>query len=186
MPAELGSFVRAQEAAPFTYGQVGATAAEMPPGWDQDEQWVALGQGEEVWTRARAALDRWTPFDLGWVEPITYEAPIREGELFGFVSSHFGVYSVNVCRVAYVLEDRGDTHHRYGFAHGTVGAHAIRGEECFLLEWDRATDEVRFGIRKFSRVRHWLLRLLGPLTRRVQDRFTRDALDRMRREVTGG
>ena len=69
---------------------------------------------------------------------------------------------------------------RFGFAYGTVGNHVVKGEERFVV--DRAGDgSVRFSIAKFSRPAHPLVRLAGPVSRRLQRRFSVDALARMTR-----
>ena len=64
-------------------------------------------------------------------------------------------------------------------------AHAVRGEERFMVEWDRDSDVVTFGIRKFSRPVGAFLAMAGPVVRWVQHRFTEDALLRMQQEVKG-
>ena len=163
----------------LTYTQVGATLTELPEGWSTDEQQVTLGSGERCFRDAVEALQRWDQFDLDWVVPLSTEVPLREGELFTFLAYTLGVWSVNMCRIVYVVDEEDDQHARFGFAYGTVGEHSVRGEEQFMLEWDRSTNEVTFSIRKFSLPASVLLKVLGPVTRWVQQRFTREALARM-------
>jgi uncharacterized protein (UPF0548 family) len=125
------------------------------------------------------ALRSWEQFDLDWVWPVRTDVPIETGADFAFVSRFLGVWSINVCRVVYVEESVGADHQRFGFAYGTLGTHSVRGEERFMVEWDRTTDLVHFDIRSVSQPALFLLRVLAPLTRWVQARFTRDAMDRM-------
>jgi uncharacterized protein (UPF0548 family) len=152
----------------------------MPTGWHHDEQRVHLGGGDACWHAAIKALRGWTQFDLGWVYAHDDQVRLEPGQLFGFVSRHFGVWAVNVCRIVLVVDEL----HRFGFAYGTMGNHVVRGEELFLLERDKVTDEVMFTIRKFSLPAHWLVRLAGPVTTSIQRSFTRDALARMQKEVS--
>lgn len=182
-PERVAAVVADQAGAPLTYEQVGATMGEMPRGWSVDEQHQVVGRGEEAFQRAVAGLRRWVQFDLGWVTPVRADVPLTEGALFAFVAWTLGVWSVNVCRIVAVVDERDDQGARFGFAYGTVGAHSVRGEERFLVAWDRATDEVTFGIRKFSRPAGLLVRALGPVARWIQARFTREALDRLAHEV---
>jgi len=95
--------------------------------------------------------------------------------------AHFGgVYWLNACRIVYTVDEDGSVR-RYGFAYGTLPGHAECGEERFLIEWDRATDEVVYDILAFSRPRHPLARLGYPLVRMLQKKFARDSVAAMRR-----
>lgn len=66
--ATVREFLAAQAKLSFTYTAVGATASLPPTGYVVDHTRIKLGEGEEVFTRARAALGRWEQFRLGWVE----------------------------------------------------------------------------------------------------------------------
>ena len=74
--ATLRDFLAAQAKLAFTYTAVGATATTPPSGYVVDHTRTRLGEGEEVYTRARAALGRWEQFRLGWVEVWPPETPI--------------------------------------------------------------------------------------------------------------
>lgn len=177
---DLLGIATAEGGQPFTYPNVGATAGIVPVGWDHDDQVLVVGHGTHTMERAVAALERWTQFELSWVFPLRRDVPIEKDAVFAFVSRQLGLWSVSVCRVAYVLDERPL---RYGFAYGTVGSHPVRGEERFLLEHDPTTDAVTFRITKFSRPAHPLVKLAGFVARRIQARFTRDALARLAAEV---
>ena len=47
--------------------KVGATASLPPTGSAVDHTRIKLGEGEEVFTKVKAALGRWEQFRLGWV-----------------------------------------------------------------------------------------------------------------------
>lgn len=179
----VDALIRDHTSAALTYDAVGGTLGVLPSGWVIDDRDVVLGKGESVFAAATAAMRRWAQFNLAWVAPVRTDVPIAEGELFSFLARAFGVWSVNVCRIVYVVDERDASASRFGFAYGTVGAHSVRGEERFMVTWDRTTDEVRFGIRKFSLPANLLIAALGPVTRWIQGRFTRDALARMQFEV---
>jgi uncharacterized protein (UPF0548 family) len=181
---ELVSMVVAQMAsAPFTYGPVGGTRGVLPVGWHHDVVEDRIGDGEVAWERSVAALRRWSQFDLSWVEPHDITVPLVPGATFAFVSRQLGLWSVNVCRVVYTIDDVVDGVQRFGFAYGTVGSHVVKGEERFLVE-RRPDGQVRFSITKFSLPAHPVVQLAGPIARRIQRRFSLDALARMTREAT--
>ena len=122
-------------------------------------------------------------FDLGWVF-MPPQPPPSVGLTVGFASTQFGVWTINTCRVVYVVDEDGPIA-RAGFAYGTLAPHAVAGEERFVAEWDRSTDVVRFGISKFSRPAGPIVALAGPFATSVQRRFTADALARIQRAVGG-
>lgn len=61
----------------------------------------------------------------------------------------------------------------YGFAYGTLPDHPERGEERFLVEWDRADDSVWYDLMAISRPGHWIARLGYPYARYEQAKFRR-------------
>ncbi|MCO4747374.1 MAG: DUF1990 domain-containing protein [Proteobacteria bacterium] len=166
----------------FDYEPVGRTRTELPDGWDVDVQRVELGDGMEVWLKAVNALSEWRQFDLSWVYPHDDTVPLRPGATFAFVSRQLGLWSVNVCRLVYVIDEQSGRRARFGFGYGTIGTHLVKGEERFLLERDEG-GVVSFEIRKFSRPAHLAVRLAGPLARHYQRRFSADALARVAQEV---
>jgi uncharacterized protein (UPF0548 family) len=178
-PAALDAFRAAQAELPFTYPSVGSTVTTPPAGYTVDRTRVQLGEGEATFRAARAALERWEQFNLDWVEAHPGDLPLRPGEVVAVVARLVGVWWVNACRVVYTVDEA----ERFGFAYGTLPAHAESGEERFMVEWDRTTDAVWYDIVAFSRPRHPLARLGYPLTRRAQRRFARDSAAAMRRAV---
>ena len=181
-PAALDAFLAAQADLDFTYPAVGATAAAPPRSYAVDRTRVKLGEGEEAFRAARAALERWDQFRLGWVKPHPGDTPLRAGEVVAVVARVLGVWWANACRVVYAVDEDGPVC-RFGFAYGTLPGHAESGEERFLVEWDRADDSVYYDVLAFSRPRHPLARVGYPLTRRTQRRFARDSAAAVLRDV---
>ncbi len=177
--SELRAHVERHGAADLTYAHVGATRDALPAGWDHDEVGARIGSGAADFARAEAAFRAWEMFDLGWVRPFRRDVPLVAGEIVAFSARILGLWTINLCRIVYVVDEDDGVVRRLGFAYGTLPAHSVAGEERFLLTWDRRTDDVTFGIRKFSRLHHPLVRLGAFLTRRLQRRFNEDALARM-------
>jgi uncharacterized protein (UPF0548 family) len=175
-------FLAAQAKSDFTYPAVGATANLPPAGYVVDHTRIKLGEGQEVFTKAKAALGRWEQFRLGWVEARPPETPIRTGEVVTVVARRVGLWWLNACRIVYVVDEPGSVS-RYGFAYGTLPGHVESGEERFLVEWDRVSGQVWYDILAFSRP-HQLVMWLGyPYMRRVQKRFGRESAAAMLRAV---
>jgi uncharacterized protein (UPF0548 family) len=178
----IRAFLASQSDLGFTYEAVGATASMPPDEYAVDHTRIKLGEGEEVFMRAKAALRRWQQFRLGWVEAWPSQATIEAGGIVAVVAHEIGLWWLNACRIVYVVDEPGSVS-RYGFAYGTLPDHAGTGEERFLVEWDRANGEVRYDILAFSRPNRLLVRLGYPYMRWVQKRFGRDSATAMVRAV---
>jgi uncharacterized protein (UPF0548 family) len=178
----LRRFLAKQAVLAFSYPAVGATAATPPLDYVVDRTRIELGAGEPVFTAARAALERWVHFRLGWVESWPPHAALEPGTNVAVMARLAGVWSVNACRVVYVVDESGPIC-KFGFAYGTLPQHAERGEERFVIEWDRSTDGVSYDILAFSRPNHVLARMGYPLVRRFQKRFGRDSATAVFRAV---
>jgi uncharacterized protein (UPF0548 family) len=109
-------------------------------------------------------------FDMPWVSLYCPSAPLQVGTVVAVSFRHLGFYSLNACRIVYVVEDDGPIK-RFGFAYGTLAEHAESGEERFTVEWNRENDTVWYDILAFSRPRHMFARLGYPLSRLLQKRF---------------
>jgi uncharacterized protein (UPF0548 family) len=180
----IQNFLAFQSRLGFSYTAVGATSTGPPAGYVVDHTRVGLGRGEQVFARAKGALERWGQFDLGWVEVWPPGTPLRDGEVVAVMSRQFGLWWLSACRiVSVVIEEEQEPVARFGFAYGTLPDHAGTGEERFLIEWDRHSDEVCYDILAFSRPR-WLVARLGyPYMRRLQKRFGRESAAAMLRAV---
>lgn len=173
--ARLRSFLRERGDAPFTYGDVGASRSPgAPDGYVADHNRVRLGEGEEAFHRAIAAVREWRMFDLGWANVFPSESPIEADAMVAVVARPFGVWSVNPCRIVYVVNEE----RRFGFAYGTLPGHAARGEERFTVEWREDDDSIHYDIFAFSRP-GLVMRLGRPFARGFQRRFARDSLRAM-------
>src|SRR3984885_984132 len=128
-------FLTEQAQLSFTYSEVGATAGTPPAGYVVDHTRIKLGEGEPVFQSARAALQRWEQFRLGWVEAWSPDTPIQSGEVVAIMGRAIGLWWLNSCRIVYVVDESGPLS-KFGFAYGTLPGHAESGEERFLIEWD--------------------------------------------------
>jgi uncharacterized protein (UPF0548 family) len=111
-------------------------------------------------------------FSMPWVRLHWPSAPIQVGTDVAVSTHHFGFYSLNACRIVYVVDEEGPIE-RFGFAYGTLGEHAESGEERFTVEWNREDDSVWYDILAFSRPRQMLARLGYPLSRLLQKKFAK-------------
>ena len=172
---ELAEFLKHQAQASFTYGEVGLSASEerWPCGFDHDRNRILLGKGADIFQRARRALSDWRHFPSAWTMIFPTETPIARGNTIAVLIRALGVWWWNSARIVYTIDEIGLTP-RFGFAYGTLPAHAEHGEEQFLVEMD-AQQNVWYSIRSFSRPRLWAARLAYPVVRLLQRRFVRDS-----------
>lgn len=178
-------FIAEQRGLTFSYQEVGVTQGGAPPGYVADRYRVRLGEGEETFGRAVAALRSWRMFDLGWTRLLPEDAPIEEGVTVAVLARHYGFRSLNAARIVYLVEDSGSVQRR-GFAYGTLPGHAARGEERFSVEWNRKSDSVHYDVLAMSRPNHPLAWLGYPFVRRLQRRFAQDSRSAMLSAVRAG
>jgi len=182
--ADITAFLSNQSNLPFSYAEVGATKLSAPAGYKIDHNRVQLGSGADVYQRGVDALKQWRQFELGWVSLAPRDAKIEKGAVVAVKAWACGLWSLNACRVVYVVDDlEADPVRRFGFAYGTLPDHIERGEERFLIEWNRSDDTVWYDILAFSQPRHPLVKLGAPVARVMQKRFARDSL-RVMKSIT--
>lgn len=181
-PETIHQFLKAQGKLKFTYPATGATAATPPSDYVLDHTRVKIGEGEHDFQIARKALKNWQQFNLGWLEASPSDTPIQANNVIAVVARAFGLWWLNACRIVYVIEEDGPIA-RFGFAYGTLPDHIGKGEERFLIEWDKKENQVWYDILAFSRPQLLLARLGYPLVRRRQKRFGRESAATMRRIV---
>jgi uncharacterized protein (UPF0548 family) len=175
-PSFIDAFLEEQAKLTFTYSAVGATAATPPHGYVVDRTRIKIGAGQAAFIAARYALQRWEQFRLGWVEPCRPETPIEPGRVVGVLARSCGLWSLNACRIVYVVDEP----RKFGFAYGTLPGHVESGEEQFTVQW-HDDDTVWYDILAFSRPNHILARLGYPWVRRLQRRFARESAAAMKR-----
>ena len=181
-PQRIRQFLFAQDKESFSYPDVGASRAQAPSGYAVDRNRVRLGKGVDLFERAKRAVDAWKMFDIPWLELCWPDSPIEAGTTVAVLVSHLQFWSLNACRIVYVMEER-DAAETYGFAYGTLRQHGEMGEERFTVEFDPTDQSVWYDIYAFSRP-HLLPRLVYPFTRSLQKRFARDSLQAMLRAAS--
>ena len=170
--------------APVSYEHVGATKTQPPSGWAVDRLVDDVGMGRDAFERVKQAIRSYQMFRQSWVE-LVYADELAEGAEVVFASRQLGIWTLNACRVVYVLDEEDDERARFGFAYGTLASHAVAGEERFLATWDKGSDIVDFEVFKFSRPRHPLVRIMAPLARSIQRKFSEDAVLTVKQAVQG-
>src|SRR6185369_15662121 len=168
----IEAFLSRQRTQTFSYIEVGSTNATLPPTYTIDRNRVVLGSGKQVFQHASGLLRSWQMFKLGWVDVHPAGAPIKVDETVAVLVRHFGFWSLNACRIVYVFENE----RSFGFAYGTLADHAEQGEERFSIEWSADDDSVSYNILAFSKPKKWAARIMRPLSRTLQKKFTRDSL----------
>ena len=171
-------FLAEQQPKPFSYAEVGASYSVPPANYTIDHNRICLGEGQALLARAKAAMRRWEMFNLGWVQLCWVDAPLEVGTTVGVLARALGLWSLNACRIVYLLEEQGEVE-RFGFAYGTLLDHVEQGEERFSLEWHRRDNQVWYDILAFSRPNQLLSRLGQPYVRRLQKRFAQDSMRAM-------
>jgi uncharacterized protein (UPF0548 family) len=170
----IENFLAAQRDLPFSYEEVGATQDEIPSGYPINHHRVQIGNGADVFASAKNAIQNWTMYQLEWTRIYPDSVPIAVGAVVCVVVNHHLCWSINPCRIVYILEQT-DIVEQYGFAFGTLPGHSEEGEERFLVEWNRADDSVWYELLAFARPHHILARVGFPFVGLFQRKFARDS-----------
>ncbi len=155
----IQSFINAQKDQPYLYAEVGSSREGAPAGYNRDHNRIRLGTGKEVFEFRNARAETVEMFAMPWVQLCWPDTPAECGATVAVLVSHLGFWSLNACRIVYVIEDLGRLQ-RYGFAYGTLPDHSERGEERFTVDTTAMTEA--FGTNSWpsrGRVRwhDWLI-----------------------------
>jgi uncharacterized protein (UPF0548 family) len=174
----IDQFIAAQRIQNFSYPEVGRSREAAPTGYNLDHNRIKLGEGTESFQRAKQATRQWKMFDFPWLQLCWPDSPTEVGTTVAVLVSHFGFWSLNACRIVYVIDEP----ERFGFAYGTLRGHAEIGEERFSVELVPRDGSVWYDVYAFSRPGA-LARLAYPLSRSLQRRFAADSKAAMLRAV---
>ena len=180
-PALLSEFVAEQAKQDLSYREIGATRAELPPGYVHDRESADLGPFDSAtFDRAGTALTSWQ-VQAGAGLTVFPGDPVAMGDTFALVIRlPVGAYAVAAGRVVFVQDEPG----RRGFGYGTLPGHVEQGEEAFAVV--RRGDRMYFEITAFSRPRHPLARAGKPVSRLLQRQTTSRYIDAMHAIVGHG
>lgn len=156
----------------LTYPEVGATAGDLPPGYDHIRRSAVLGAGDEVFRRACEALMTWEMHRRSGLtidaagQRVSAGTDVRLGWSAGLIRL------LVPCRVVLVVDESKTC----GFAYGSLSGHPERGEESFMVRLDPA-GVVTLEVAAFSRPALWWSRAGASVTRLVQRRIIARYLD---------
>jgi uncharacterized protein (UPF0548 family) len=180
-PSKILSMLEKARNLPGNYGvlfetQSGPDKLFVPKRYVKDHTRTQIGQGHNAFEAAKAAFRQWKQFDLGWVRVANPDAAIEPDEVIAVEARTLGLWSVNLSRILYVIDEPD----RFGFAYGTTALHVERGEERFLIEFYPVSGAVEFDLLAISQPAHWMVRLAYPYARSRQHKFARESHQRMR------
>ena len=165
--ADLARIVAEQGGRELSYPEQGATAGTMPTGFRHDQWETDLGAFDAAaFERLAVALSHWQA-QIGAGLTIYPPDEVRPGLTFALCFRVAGLYVTAAGRVVYLISELD----RRGFAYGTLPHHPEQGEETFQLIRDG--KRMLFRVTSFSRPRHPLARLGGPVSRAIQARTNR-------------
>ena len=166
--------------AALTYPEVGATAGpdELPRATTTCTG-RSLGEGDAVFAAAAEGVRTWALHRGQGFRVLPAGAAVAEGtEVLVDVPLVPGVHVIATCRVVWAV----DGPDRVGFGYGTCRSTRPAARR---RSWWSGTPAgtVRIDVRAFSRPRHPLMRLGGPVARHQQARANRGYADALARHV---
>jgi uncharacterized protein (UPF0548 family) len=122
-------------------------------------------------------------YALDWTRLCPSNAPIKEGEVVATLAKHLGFWSLNPCRIIYLVDEESEKLNRYGFAFGTLPQHSEQGEEQFIVEWDKDDDTVWYELYAFAKPKNWLAKIGFPFVSFLQKRFAAESYQALLKAV---
>ena len=178
----IRQFLDARQNDSFSYREVGTSRFGAPDGYNVDHNRVQIGSSHKDFQKAIEAVKNWKMFAMPRVELCRTNTPVEVGETVAVLVKHFGFWSLNACRIVYVVEENGEIE-KYGFAYGTLTEHAEKGEERFTVEFHQSSREVWYDLYAFSKPNHILARIGYPLSRMLQKWFEQNQKKRWCRQL---
>jgi uncharacterized protein (UPF0548 family) len=159
--------------APFTYDRVRATTRpdDLPAGYHHVHSTRVVGHGDEAFAAAVRGIGGWQLHRRQGFRVAPDDPPVAVGTVVVVDVPVTALHVIASCRIAWVVDEAD----RFGFGYGTLPVHPESGEEAFVVERHATGNrgaEVRLAITAFSRPRHPLVRLGGPVSRWQQARAT--------------
>jgi uncharacterized protein (UPF0548 family) len=177
---EIYDLIKTQSDLPFSYKNVGATKDhETPEDFPINQLRKKLGNGKMVFKKAVEAINSWQMYALDWTRVLPENVSIKEGEIVVTMINHLGFWSLNPCRIIYLIDEKTDEFQKFGFAFGTLPAHSETGEEQFQIEWNCKTDEVFYEIYAFAKPHNPLAKIAFPYVGYLQKTFAEDSYKAM-------
>ncbi len=177
---EINDLIKTQSALPFSYENISATKDRNPPkDFPVNQLRESLGSGETVFNKGIEAINSWQMYALDWTRVLPENVPIKEGEIVVTMINHLGFWSLNPCRIIYLIDEKSVDFQKFGFAFGTLPAHSETGEEQFQIEWNRKTDEVFYEIYAFAKSYNPLAKIAFPYVTYLQKSFAADSYKAM-------
>ncbi|HZT35622.1 MAG TPA: DUF1990 domain-containing protein [Nitrososphaera sp.] len=155
------------------YQEIALTRDGRTPssGYRTHEIAVKLAEGEASFEVACDAMRAWKHFPSCGILLYPSTPVIEEGTNLIVCARHIFLWSINACRIIYIIDESTSDKRRFGYGYGTLPIHSERGEERFLLEWERQSNAVTYQILAFSAANHMLVSIFWPLAKVIQDRF---------------
>ena len=181
---EIEKFIEIQSNQPFSYKAVGATKMRnAPEDFPINHLRQKLGKGKKVYEKAAEAIHLWQMYALDWTQIRPKNAPVVKGETVITMINHLGFWSLNPCRIIYLIDEKSVSSQKKGFAFGTLPAHSEKGEEQFQIEWNLETDEVFYEIYAFAKPHNSLAKIAFPYVGYLQKSFAADSYQAMLKAV---
>src|SRR5438093_8776381 len=111
---QIEVFLKDRKADILSYSEVGATRkSSTPTGYNLDHNRQLLGHGRDDFEKAKDAIRNWKMFEVPGLRLIDPDTRIEPGRNVSLLAHHLGFWSLNSCRIVYVIDERD----RFGFAY---------------------------------------------------------------------
>jgi len=96
---QIRSLREARKDSPFSYRDVGATRNQPPAGWRINHMRKLIGKGRAIHNKIVQSLFSWDLLTVANLELFYATPPATPQTTVAILSRHFGMWSVDFCRV---------------------------------------------------------------------------------------
>lgn len=183
--SKLDEFLSSQSKSALLYSGAGLTRTgdNLLANFRKHLVSTELGFGEKLFNSATQHMRSWDHFAVDWVYLFPNKPLIAPDTILAVCANHCLLWSVNACRIIYVIDESTESKRRFGYGYGTLPDHVEQGEERFLIEWDFDSDRVTYEILAFSKPNHPLVAMLWPIAILIQDSFRKESLKALKNHL---
>src|SRR5580700_2523534 len=102
---QIRTILASQQDRPYSYPEIGASKGRLPSGYKILHDRAELGCGSVQFARASEAFHQWRMFDVPGIWLCWPATPIEAGNMVAILVRHLGFWSLNVCRIVYVIDE---------------------------------------------------------------------------------
>lgn len=168
----------------LSYEDIGlAKRQQSPPNYHTNSYSTKIGQGRKVYEHAQQIITDLDHLQFNWISCHTSTDKLGLGTFISIQSRLLGLRGLAISQIIEIIDREDSNTIEYGYVMGTTHYHIVRGEEAFIIKYEKDTGIVTYTIYSYSKTNGLLVTLASPLIRNKQRQFVRSAANYLQSQV---